>query len=56
MCNDLGSMIRSLKTRGVSCTAVAEAEWGIKTTIRLPSGGELGLYQPKHQTALTHNG
>jgi len=36
----------------VTCTEVDEAEWGIKTTIPLPSGGELGLYQPKHQTAI----
>ena len=25
---------------------------GIKTTIKLPSGGEIGLYQPTHPTAL----
>ena len=24
----------------------------VKTTIRLPSGGEIGLYQPLHPTAL----
>jgi hypothetical protein len=52
MCNDLRSTIRSLETRGVSCTPVTEADWGIKTTVRLPSGGELGLYQPSHPTAL----
>jgi hypothetical protein len=52
MCNDLRSTIRSLETRGVSCTPVSEADWGIKTTVRLPSGGELGLYQPSHPTAL----
>jgi hypothetical protein len=45
-------MIRSLETRGVKCTPIAEADWGIKTTVRLPSGGELGLYQPAHSTAL----
>jgi hypothetical protein len=34
------------------CTEVDEAEWGIKTTIPLPSGSEIGLYQPKHETAI----
>jgi hypothetical protein len=52
MCDDLRSMLRSLETKTVTCTAVTEAEWGIKTTIRLPSGGEIGLYQPKHLTAI----
>ena len=31
---------------------VDEVEWGIKTTIPLPSGSEIGLYQPKHETAI----
>jgi hypothetical protein len=41
-----------LAAQGVRCTEIVEAEWGIKTTIRLPSGGEIGLYQPTHPTAL----
>jgi hypothetical protein len=50
MCDDLRSEIASLAGKGVVCSEVVEAEWGIKTTIPLPSGGELGLYQPKHET------
>jgi len=34
------------------CGEVAEAPWGSRTSIRLPSGGTLGLYQPRHSTAL----
>jgi hypothetical protein len=26
--------------------------WGLVTSIRLPGGGALGLYQPKHPTAI----
>ena len=52
MCDDLPSAMKSLDAKGVTCTEVEEAEWGVKTTIRLPSGGELGLYQPTHPTAL----
>jgi hypothetical protein len=26
--------------------------WGRKTTIALPSGGHIGLYQPLHPTAI----
>jgi catechol 2,3-dioxygenase-like lactoylglutathione lyase family enzyme len=51
MCDDLASLIKSLQAKNVSCSAVEQAPWGIKTTIRLPSGGEIGLYQPKHPTA-----
>lgn len=52
MCDDLHSFIRSLEEKNVACSPVEKAEWGIKTTIRLPSGGELGLYQPAHPTAI----
>ena len=52
MCDDLRSMIRSLEAKKVKCTPVAEAEWGITTTVPLPSGGQIGLYQPRHPTAI----
>lgn len=51
MCDDLTAEIASLKSKGVSCTEIDEANWGSKTTIKLPSGGEIGLYQPRHATA-----
>jgi catechol 2,3-dioxygenase-like lactoylglutathione lyase family enzyme len=56
MCDDLESTVRSLAAKGVAPTEVEKAEWGIKTTIRLPSGGEIGLYQPSHPTALATRG
>jgi hypothetical protein len=31
---------------------VQEARWGSIVQIKLPGGGEVGLYQPKHPTAL----
>jgi hypothetical protein len=52
MCDDLAEVVGSLHARNVRCTEVTTEPWGIKTTIRLPSGGELGLYQPTHPTAL----
>ena len=53
MCDDVHAEVKTLAAKGVRCTAIAEESWGIKTTIPLPSGGEIGLYQPKHPTALT---
>ncbi len=51
MCDDLKSQIASLKQKNVECTEVVVAGWGLKTKIPLPSGGEIGLYQPRHATA-----
>ena len=52
MCDDLAALIKSLQAKSVTCSPVEEEPWGVKTTIQLPSGGEIGLYQPKHPTAL----
>jgi hypothetical protein len=52
MCDDLSMVMQSLERRNISCTPVSEARWGITTTIRLPSGSQIGLYQPKHPTAI----
>lgn len=48
MCDDLAAEMAALSQKGVSCSAVQEARWGSITKIRLPGGGDLHLYQPKH--------
>ena len=52
MCDDLAATMAQLRSKNVECEPVTEAPWGIKTTFRLPSGGEIGLYQPAHPTAI----
>jgi hypothetical protein len=53
MCDDLRSTIETLHAKGAAATEIVEAGWGITTTVRLPGGGGLGLYQPRHATALS---
>ena len=52
MCGDLKAEISSLRQKGIDCSEVQQARWGSVSKIRLPGGGEVGLYQPKHPTAL----
>ena len=52
MCDDLSAEISALAQKGVTCSPVQEPRWGSTTTMRLPGGGEIGLYQPKHPTAV----
>ena len=54
MCDNLRAEISELGEKGVRCSEVQEAKWGSITQIRLPGGGEVGLYQPKHPSALVH--
>jgi catechol 2,3-dioxygenase-like lactoylglutathione lyase family enzyme len=52
MCDNLKSEMAVLAKKGVTCSAVQEERWGSITRLLLPGGGEIGLYQPKHPTAL----
>ena len=52
MCENLEATMSTLRSRGVRCSEIERERWGIRTTIPLPSGAELGLYQPTHPTAL----
>ena len=51
MCDGLKAEMTSLAKKWVKCAEVEEARWGSITKMRLPGGGEVGLYQPKHPTA-----
>jgi hypothetical protein len=52
LCDDLKAEISALEKKGVHCSKVHEQRWGSITRIQLPGGGAVGLYQPKHPTAL----
>ena len=48
MCDDLQAEMATLHAKGVRCSEIVDARWGSITKIRLPGGGEIGLYQPRH--------
>jgi catechol 2,3-dioxygenase-like lactoylglutathione lyase family enzyme len=52
MCDDVHATVQSLEARDVPHSPIGEAEWGLHTILRLPSGGEVGLYQPTHPRAV----
>ena len=53
MCDDVHGTVEELRVRGaVFVRPVADQGFGLVTAIRLPGGGQLGLYQPKHPVAL----
>lgn len=52
MCDDLKAEIAALQAKGVACSDVHEERWGSITMIQLPGGGKIGLYHPRHPTAL----
>lgn len=49
MTDDLDLEMGSLTRAGASFEAVTQQRWGRMTRIKLPGGGTLGLYQPRHE-------
>jgi glyoxalase/bleomycin resistance protein/dioxygenase superfamily protein len=53
MCDDIESTVKQLEGKGVEfTTGIADVGWGFMTRLRLPDGGELPLYEPKHPSPL----
>jgi hypothetical protein len=52
MCEDLAATVSVLQAKHIAWSPPIEQEWGIRTTLRLPSGGHMGLYQPARRTML----
>jgi predicted enzyme related to lactoylglutathione lyase len=54
MCDNIEATVRELMARGVKFGSggVTEQRWGLITTMQLPGGGRLGLYEPRHASPL----
>ncbi|MEW1912763.1 VOC family protein [Kitasatospora sp. NPDC085895] len=52
MCEDLDALLGELRARGVGIAREpSDRGWGRLAAIRLPSGAELAVYEPRHPTA-----
>lgn len=57
MCDDLEATVDDLTGRGVEFTRpITDEGFGFMTAMKLPGGGELGLYEPRHPTPLSPKG
>jgi len=53
MCDDINATVREVEDKGIEIQREPQDEgWGITTTIVLPGGVELMLYEPRHRTAI----
>jgi len=54
MCDDVEATVEELQAKGVEFTRpISDEGFGLVTAMRVPGGGELGLYEPRHPTPLT---
>ncbi len=53
MCDNIDATLAELKGKGVEVAAdVSDQGWGLLAAIRLPDGGELAIYEPRHPSPL----
>lgn len=53
MCDDIEATVTELSARDVEFTGPAiDVGWGVLTAMKLPGGGEIGLYEPRHPSPL----
>jgi hypothetical protein len=48
ICDDLDATIARLGEKGVTCGEVMTASWGRATSVPLPGGGKIGVYEAHH--------
>ena len=53
MCDDVAAFIGEMKRRNIACGEVRDEGWGLLTQVTLPSGGKLGVYEPRHARPTT---
>ena len=52
MCDEIDKTLAELTAKGVTISQeVNDRGWGLIASIRLPSGSDLSIYQPRHPTA-----
>lgn len=53
MCPDISATVEDLEGKGVEFTTpVTDEGWGLLTRFKIPGGGEIGLYEPRHPSPL----
>jgi catechol 2,3-dioxygenase-like lactoylglutathione lyase family enzyme len=51
MCDDIEATVEELEAKSVRFAGpVSDEGFGLMTSIELPGGGQLGLYEPRHPT------
>lgn len=53
MCDDVQAFLAEMGRRQVPCSPVQDLGWGLLSSVTLPGGGKVGVYQPRHARPAT---
>ncbi|MGZ5476099.1 MAG: hypothetical protein ACXW29_06930, partial [Thermoanaerobaculia bacterium] len=46
--DDIVAFVAEMTKHDIKCGPVKDQGWGLLTQLKLPGGGKLGVYQPRH--------
>jgi len=52
MCDDVKALIKKLESKGYKTRGIQDAGWGLRTSVTLPGGDQLGIYEPRHASPI----
>lgn len=52
LCDDAARTVAELAAKGAHCSEIRDQGWGLVTSVEIPGAGRIGIYQPKHPTAV----
>ena len=56
ICDDVHAFVAKMAEQSIACEPVAERGWGSVTSVTLPSGLKLGVYQSHHKRPVAKKG
>jgi len=48
MCDDIQAFVKEMAGLDVTCSEPRDLRWGLLTSLQLPGGGTIGVYEPRH--------
>ena len=48
MCDNAEAFVAEMTEKGVECEPTKNVGWGVLTSVTLPGGGKIGVYEPRH--------
>ena len=52
ICDDVAAAVEKLQRIGIETSPIEDRGWGLLTTLELPGGESIGLYEPRHPSPI----
>lgn len=49
MCDDINLFVQQMNEHKIPCSEIKDEGWGLLVSLTLPGGGNIGVYQPRHE-------